>query len=244
MKQNIYDNLDFFDGYRRMRDNNSGLNEVLEEPAIRSLLPSLRDKSILDLGCGFGSFETFALEQGAANVLAIDISEKMLALARERVRDERVNFICQALEDFVPENGSYDLAISSLCLHYLQEVEVPFRRIASALKPGGQFIFSIEHPMCTALLEGWEKDEHGVKRHWRLDRYFEEGRRVTRWFVDGVIKYHRTIETYLRATMNAGLETTALVEPRPARQQLADRPDLEDEMRRPAFLIIAGRLRE
>ncbi len=212
---------------------------MIEEPAIRALLPALRDKSILDLGCGFGTFEEFALEQGAASILAIDISEKMLALARERIRDTRVSFVRQALEDFVPSRHDFDLAISSLCLHYIDDVGALFARIASSLKPHGLFVFSIEHPMCTSLLDGWAKDHAENKRHWPVDRYFEEGVRISHWFVDGVIKYHRTIDTYVRLLANTGFQITALVEPRPEERQLAERPDLKDEMRRPAFLIVA-----
>ncbi len=225
-----------------MRDERAGLNEVLEEPAIRKLLPPLQGTCILDLGCGFGSFAKFALEQGPAQITAVDISEKMIAVARERIRDERVKFICMALEDFVPAKDSYDLAVSSLCLHYVQEIDVLFERIAGALRPGGQFVFSIEHPMCTSQLDGWAKGDAGNKRYWPVDRYFDEGARISHWFVDGVVKYHRTVETYVRLQANAGFQMTALVEPQPEEIQLAKRPDLKDELRRPAFLIIACRL--
>lgn len=243
MKQNIYDNSEFFLGYKQLRDSKSGLNEVLEEPAVRELLPALRDKSILDLGCGFGAFEEFALEQEAARILAVDISEKMLDLARERIRDQRVTFVREALEDFVPARQEYDLAIASLCLHYVDDVGTLFARIAKSLKPSGQFVFSIEHPICTSMLDGWAKDNTGSKLHWPVDRYFDEGARVSHWFVDGVIKYHRTVETYVRLLLEAGFEITALLEPRPEEQQVAKRPNLKEEMRRPAFLVIGCRFR-
>ena len=65
MKQNIYDNPDFFNGYMDLRSNESGFNVAIEEPALRSLLPSLEGLHILDLGCGIGKFAAFCLEQGA-----------------------------------------------------------------------------------------------------------------------------------------------------------------------------------
>lgn len=52
MKQNVYDDPRFFAGYKALRDNDSGLNGALEEPAIQSLLPNLMGKRVLDLSPG------------------------------------------------------------------------------------------------------------------------------------------------------------------------------------------------
>lgn len=54
-KQNIYDNERFFDGYRKLRENKVNANNLFEIPALFSLLPDLRGKKVLDLGCGFGA---------------------------------------------------------------------------------------------------------------------------------------------------------------------------------------------
>ncbi len=51
MPQNIYDDLPFFEGYRALRLQDSGLNGVIEEPALRALLPPLKGLRIVDLGC-------------------------------------------------------------------------------------------------------------------------------------------------------------------------------------------------
>src|SRR5215468_10172806 len=71
--QNIYDDPLFFAGYERLRRTAIGLNEVLEQPALRSMLPaSLEDMRILDLGCGFGDFARKARSEGARAVVGID----------------------------------------------------------------------------------------------------------------------------------------------------------------------------
>ena len=87
MPQNIYDRPEFFDGYSRMDRSVRGLDGAPEWPAMRALLPDLRDKRILDLGCGFGWFARWAVEQGAASVLGVDLSENMLARARAETAD-------------------------------------------------------------------------------------------------------------------------------------------------------------
>jgi len=58
--QNIYDNQQFFEGYKHLRDQDTGLNGALEVPAIRPLLPDLSGKRVLDLGSGFGGFARYA----------------------------------------------------------------------------------------------------------------------------------------------------------------------------------------
>ena len=52
--QNIYDNQDFFDGYKKLRDDQYSANNLEEKPALFSLAPDLQGKAVLDLGCGYG----------------------------------------------------------------------------------------------------------------------------------------------------------------------------------------------
>ena len=49
--QNIYDHPEFFTGYKELRQNNQSANNLIEQPAMCSLLPDLKDKTILDIGC-------------------------------------------------------------------------------------------------------------------------------------------------------------------------------------------------
>lgn len=73
MKQNIYDRPEFFEGYMNLRKGEQGLNGVLEQPTLRSLLPNLPGLRILDLGCGVGSFAAYALERGTSSFVGVDI---------------------------------------------------------------------------------------------------------------------------------------------------------------------------
>ena len=52
MKQNIYDNPDFFGGYMELRSSERGFNSAIEEPAVYSLMPSLEGLRVLGLGAG------------------------------------------------------------------------------------------------------------------------------------------------------------------------------------------------
>ena len=121
MAQNIYDRPEFFAGYSRLDRSVRGLDGAPEWPAMRALLPDLGDKRILDLGCGFGWFARWAMIQGAASVVGVDLSENMLSRARVETADPAVRYIRADLESLdLPENA-FDLAYSSLALHYVED---------------------------------------------------------------------------------------------------------------------------
>jgi SAM-dependent methyltransferase len=240
--QNIYDDPVFFAGYAALREAESGLNAVLEQPALARLLPSsLAGLRVLDLGCGFGDFARAARACGAASVTAVDVSAKMLAEARRRTSDPAIRYEQAAIEALDVEPGTFDLAVSSLALHYIADYRAAVRRIAAALAPGGRFAFSVEHPMCTAMgVYEWHRDATGAELHWPVDRYGEEGRRDTRWFVDGVVKHHRTVASYVNGLVDAGLNLARLEEPEVEPAALKARPDLDLHRRRPPFLLLAA----
>ena len=121
LAQNIYDTPEFFEGYSRLDRSVRGLDGGPEWPALRALLPDLRGKRLLDLGCGFGWIARWAMTQGAASVLGVDLSENMLARARAETADPRVRYLRADLEGLELPHESFDLAYSSLALHYVED---------------------------------------------------------------------------------------------------------------------------
>jgi len=238
--QNIYDEASFFEGYKALRQNDTGLNGALESPALRRLLPNLSNLHILDLGCGFGDFARFARNNGAASVTGVDVSARMLNEAAKLTNDPAVAYWHGAIEEYVPPSASFNLIVSSLALHYVKDYAGVVERIFHGLKGGGRFVFSVEHPMCTANPAGWVRDDDGRPLHWPVDNYRLEGTRKTRWFVDGVIKYHRTVETYVNTLVGTGFQLDHLGEPEPTHEALVARPILQAECRRPPFLLLAA----
>lgn len=240
MTQNIYDDEQFFAGYSRLPRSVEGLDGAPEWPALRALLPDLRGLDVLDLGCGFGWFCRWARQQGAAHVLGVDVSEKMLARARATTEDPAITYSRADLERLqLP--ASFDLVYSSLALHYIEALDRLMATVHRSLVHGGRLVFSVEHPIYTAPDEpGWSIDAAGRKT-WPLDGYLEEGPRSTDWLTRGVIKQHRTIATYLNLLLGLGFAISHVEEWGPTREQIAARPELADERQRPPFLLVAGR---
>jgi len=238
--QNIYDDPEFFAGYKHLRDTRSGLNEALEQPALRALLPDLAGLAVLELGCGMGQFARYCAEQGARRVVGVEVSERMLEIAQRQYSHERVAYIHAAMETVDLPHASFDLSVSSLALHYVEDYAAVVRRVHGWLRRGGSFVFSVEHPICTAQIADmeWVRDEDGQKLHWPVDNYAADGRREQHWFVDGVIKYHRRLSTLLNGLTDAGFTIDRIEEPEATPEALRERPALQDESRRPPFLLV------
>jgi SAM-dependent methyltransferase len=238
MKQNIYDDGTFFAGYRALREKQSGLNEAIEEPAVLALLPSLSWKRVLDLGSGFGDFCRYAAAQGASQITGVEISAMMLAEARRRTPEPAVAYVHAAMEDFDMGEEQHDLIVSRMALHYVEDYHLIAERIGRGLCPGGSFVLSVEHPICTALATGWHRDALGNEDFWPVDNYGMEGLRKQHWLVDGVIKYHRPVATYVNALIDAGLTLVRLLEPQADPKWEQQRPDLVSAVRRPPILVM------
>ena len=197
MTQNIYDDEAFFAAYSQLPRSVEGLDGAPEWPWMRALLPDLGGRDVLDLGCGFGWFCRWARRNGAARVLGLDVSDRMLARANAETADAAISYARVDLEHFVPAAATFDLAYSSLAFHYIENLGRLLAGVHAALIPGGKLVFSVEHPIFTAPSDPrWSVGSTGHAT-WPVDGYLDEGPRATDWLGRGVIKQHRTIGTYL-----------------------------------------------
>jgi SAM-dependent methyltransferase len=241
MSQNIYDNDAFFAGYSRLPRSLGGLDDAPEWPALQALLPDLRGRQVLDLGCGFGWFCRWANKNGAAHVLGLDVSEKMLARARATTPDTEIAYTRADMERLELPAASFDLVYSSLVLHYIANLADLFAQVHRSLVQGGSLVFSVEHPIYTAPDNpNWFVDAAG-RKVWPIDRYLDEGPRSTDWLAKGVIKQHRMVASYLNLLLRAGFALSHVEEWGPTEDQIVLRPQFADERQRPPFLLIAAK---
>jgi SAM-dependent methyltransferase len=242
MKQNKYDDDTFFNKYSNMDRSKNGLEGAGEWHELKNMLPDFKDKRVLDLGCGFGWHCRYAVENGARSVIGIDISQKMLSEAKSKTKCGNIEYICMPIEDIDFPEESFDVVISSLALHYIKSFEDVLDRVYKCLSRGGDFIFSVEHPILTAQgPQDWYYDDKGNILHWPVDHYFTEGIRNAKFLGEEVIKYHRTLTTYLNSLIKIGFEITGVVEPKPAENMLNTVPGMRDELRRPMMLLVSAR---
>ena len=241
MKENKYDDQTFFDKYSQMDRSVKGLAGAGEWHILKTMLPDFKDKRVLDLGCGFGWHCEYAIDQGAKSAVGIDISRKMLEQARRRNHSDKIEYICSSIEDVDFPQGYFDIVISSLAFHYLESFSEVCGKVSSFLTSGGSFVFSVEHPIFTAYgSEDWYYDENGNILHWPVDRYFTEGKRDSIFLGEQVVKYHKTLTTYVNTLFTSGFMLTGLIEPQPSEDMLDTVAGMEDELRRPMMLLVSA----
>lgn len=236
--QNIYDDPDFLAGYVTLDRQVHGLDGAPEWPLLRSMIGDVAGRRVLDLGCGFGWFARWADENRAARVLGIDVSSTMLDRARADTTSPTVEYECADLDALDLDEPDFDVVFSSLALHYVRHLDRLLDVIAESITPGGSLVFSVEHPIYSAPTSQEFETSGNGDRIWPLDRYLVEGERITNWFVDGVVKQHRTVATYVNSVIDAGFTLDRIVEWGPTADEVASRPELADDRHRPWFLLL------
>lgn len=241
MKENKYDQASFFNQYSQMTRSIGGLDEAGEWTVFRSLLPDLRGKKVLDLGCGFGWHCRYAREQGATSVIGVDLSANMLERAASMTDDPHILYRRLAIEDIDFSEREFDVVLSSLAMHYIEDFDAISRTVNRCLATGGHFVLSVEHPIFTArAAQDWHYGPQGEKLHWPVDDYHAEGPRQARFLDHDVVKYHRTVAAYINALIDAGFGLDRFSELRPTLEMLERNPAWREEVRRPMFLLMGA----
>ncbi len=242
--QNIFDNEIFFNGYKDLRDSEVNYNDLLEQPAMKNLMPDINNLSVLDLGCGYGHNCVDFVRRGAKSVVGLDISEKMLEVARDESYDEKIRYINLSMTDIGKLEEKFDFIYSSLAFHYIEDFDLFAKEMYFVLNKGGRLLFSQEHPVITATLDGkghFNKDENGERISYTFSNYNEPGERKIHWYVDNVIKYHRTFSNIINALSKAGFIIEEICEPVPQEWAIEKFPAIVKEYIRPNFLIVKAR---
>ena len=240
-KQNIFDNEFFFNEYRKLRERENNANNLFEIPALISLLPDLKGRTILDLGCGSGERCVDYIKRGAVRVTGVDISEKMLSVAKRENSDPHITYLKMPMEDIDAINDTFDMIISSLALHYVDDFPGVVKNVYRLLNEDGIFIFSQEHPLTTCYSgtgDRWTRDGSGKKIHANISDYCVEGIKESKWFVEGVQRYHRMFSTIVNTLADNGFRILKMEEPYPTEEIIREYPEYYDLYHKPDFLII------
>lgn len=250
MKKSIYDTPIFFERYQQLRQNPISMNEVVEKPTMFSLLPDLKGKKVLDLGCGTGGHLAHYLSLGAEKVVGLDLSELMLQQAETELsaqyqKGKDFSLYCLPMErlDEIQESD-FDVVTSSFAFHYIEDFASLLAKISAKMTACGTLIFSQEHPIVTCYKEGyrWEKNEAKQQMAYRLNYYRDEGERDRSWFQQPFKTYHRTMATILNQLIQSGFNILQVEEP-----MLAENPEWHNEFKdlqhRPPLLFVKAEMK-
>jgi SAM-dependent methyltransferase len=195
----------------------------IEKPAMYEQLPDLQDKNVLCVGCGTGE-ECLELQTRGAKVTAFDSSPASVTFAKEHV--DGVSFDVVDMDDRTAMeaygSGQFDLIYSSMVLHYSNDLEHLLKSLHNFLKPGGNLLFSVGHPLrwASRVSEDVSSALLGYVKHPdHIDYYgnYLETQQFSQQLADGprVIYWMRPPSAYFKLLAQTGFVIKDFIEPQP-----------------------------
>ncbi|WP_026695090.1 class I SAM-dependent methyltransferase [Peribacillus kribbensis] len=232
----VYDKDEFFEHYMNRRHREESPNESIETPSLFELLGCVEGKDLLDLGCGDASIGKMLLtSKGARSYTGVDGSKNMCKKAEQNLAGLNGKTVEAAMESYDFTRDTFDIILSQLAIHYIEDFSALAANIHKALKPHGTFVFSVQHPLITSSFESLQAS--GRRSSWLVDNYYFSGQRIEPWIGEQVVKYHRTIEEYFITLQKAGFTIHSLREATPRRENFSSQEEYERRMRIPLFLL-------
>lgn len=135
-----------YNAWASQYDTNLNKTRDLEAIALRSNLATINFDRCFEIGCGTGKNTVWFAEK-ARHVTAVDLSEEMLAKAKEKVSSEKVEFkLADITKDWTFRNGLYDLVSFSLVLEHIDNLDHIFKEVSASLNSGGYVYIGELHP--------------------------------------------------------------------------------------------------
>ena len=223
--------------------NESIYHSLYEKPAMYGLLPDLKTKTVISLGCGSGEDCHYLSQQGAKQVEGIDISEGLIGIAKESYPE--CNFQVMDMERLTFDDGSFGFAYSSLAVHYVEKWDKLLSEAFRVLKPGSFFLFSCNHPLANALAITRDDDEIksaelSRKRDKRANTIEIVGDYLDRQItsINGWTTWYKSISEMSNEISDAGFMIANIHEPLPlAKMREVSLSDFEKLRKIPDFVI-------
>ena len=197
---------------------------------------------VLDVGAGEGQVARLACSLGASSVVGVEPAQAQLAVASARsggpsyVRGEAGSL------PFPP--GCFDAAVACLVFEHIADAGPPLVEVARVLRPGGSFLFFLNHPLLQVPGSGWIDDQvlDPPEPYWRVGPYLVEDHAMEEVDAGVVLPFvHRPLSCYVNAMADAGLLVVRMEEPAPPPGFLARAPEYRAAATIPRLLFMLAR---
>jgi SAM-dependent methyltransferase len=141
-------------------------------------------------------------------------------------------------------SASFDAAVACLVFEHIEAVDEAIGEVARALRPGGRFLFFLNHPLLQTPNSGWIDDQilDPPEQYWRIGPYLVEDHSVEEVEKDVFIPFiHRPLSRYVNALAAAGLIIEHMAEPSPPPGFLAKAAEYAAAATIPRLLLLVCR---
>ena len=192
---------------------------------------------VLDVGTGEGQLARLAVKGGSGLVVGVDPTRGQLTVARERAGGPV--YIRGAAATLPCRSGFFDAAIACLVFEHIEDYTEAIGEVARVLRPGGRFLFFLNHPLLQTPGSGWIDDRILGEQYWRIGPYLVEDKTLEEVDKDVWIPFvHRPLSRYVNALVEAGLVITRMEEPAPPPGFLARAAEYAEAATIPRLLFL------
>lgn len=206
-------------------------------PLISEHLPAAG--RVLDLGTGEGQVARLAAAAGL-DVVGVDPSAAQVTEAARRGGGALWARAAAASLPFGP--ASFDAVVACLVFEHIDDVDGAIAEVARVLRPGGRFLFLLNHPLLQTPGSGWIDDQilDPPEQYWRIGPYLAEQATIEQVQKGVFIRFvHRPLSRYLNALVEAGLSLSRMVEPAPPPGFIARAEEYADAATIPRLLFLS-----
>lgn len=210
-------------------------NEQILPLAARHLAGACR---VLDVGCGEGQIGRLAARLGGVKlVVGVDPTPGQIIEAARR--GGGVHYARSGAARLPFAGGSFDTVVACLVFEHIEDLDVAVAEVGRVLKPGGRFLFFLNHPLLQTPNSGWIDDTILDEQYWRIGPYLIEDARVEEVDKNVWIPFiHRPLSRYVNALIGAGLYLTVMDEPAPPPGFLARASEYQQAATIPRLLFL------
>jgi ubiquinone/menaquinone biosynthesis C-methylase UbiE len=199
---------------------------------------------VLDVGTGEGQVARLASAGGAARVVGVDPTAAQVVVARERAGGPTYARAGAAALPF--PDARFDAVVACLVFEHILDVDEALREVGRVLRPGGTFLFFLNHPLLQTPGSGWIDDQilDPPEQYWRIGPYLVEDETVEEVEKGVFIPFvHRPLSRYVNAMADAGLVLRRMDEPAPPPGFLARASEYEAAATIPRLLLLLAERR-
>lgn len=219
-----------------------------EKPAMYNLVPNIKNKKVLSLGCGSGEDSFHLKKLGVKESIGIDISKELIKIAKESHPECR--FEVMDMEHLKFPASSFDFVYSSLAISYMKNWTKVFKETYRVLKPNSYFLFSCGHPVRYAMESVGDQTNHISKleivKNRKTKKITITGNYLGSMKLgvglgglnDTVVTWHKSFGEISSELSSAGFLIEKIIEPKPLKRLKNIRPETYKKLNKiPEFVI-------
>ncbi len=206
--------------------------------AIEVVAPVGGARRVLDIGTGEGQVAR-AMAASGSEVIGIDPFAAQIDTAVQRAGGPTYGLGAAAGLPFADD--AFDAAVACLVFEHIDEVDEAIAEVARVVRPGGDFVFLLNHPLLQTPGSGWIDDQiiEPPEQYWRIGPYLDEAATIEEVQKGVFVRFiHRPLSRYVNALADAGFLLHRMLEPAPPPGFLALAPEYTETATVPRLLVL------